>query len=683
MQLISSQAHLADGESSGAAVRGCFATPRRLAGLCAAAVVSWGVLLGGCDKEALQPSAGALSVVPAVLDLGTVRVGEAGEGEIRVTNQGRAPFEVAVLESGPVSVSPAELWLDEGVGAALTVRWRPERAGPFTAALVLEATGRRTEVQVRAVGVEGEDCAFLEEGAPCSAPCLESSTCVGGKCVGAARVCDDGNPCTVDVCDPAMGCTRVEGASSCPPGSGPCMVAVCDFQAGCSEVAVQDGVSCGPSDCTTARVCVSGTCVERAVPEGAPCGEDSPCQEPGICRAGACDQPGPNWFMPLWSRGVGNVEPGVDLRLPLVADESGETIFAVGDFVDAVAATGRKRWRITAGLEIAREAMVVGGHLLLIADESVSARRLTDGQVVWRLDVASQMPGVESGRTQGGPFSVSWVAEADDSALWLAVDDANGGQRLLRVSTESGGIVSTKQLSELTSDPVVDADGTLFVRFGSGSAAAVGELDPETGAPRWNVPAGPDSRLLGTLNGQVLRSGEASEALAHGASAWQAAVRASTTATYPGLTEMAAVTDGKTIWLRTNETDQLSSQKLTGLDFENGEVLWSVPLGLSTQPILTQRGTVLVVTQDLPQPGSTNHCCQTRVREFDRHGRETMHCPLWWWGELVADPVLIDGQLVFAQAGGSIRSYLMPGRREARGTWTNIRGNSQRTRRVH
>ena len=76
--------------------------------------------------------------------------------------------------------------------------------------------------------------------------------------------CDDGNPCTIDVCDPKKGCshTPADAAKVCPT-SGPCIVAKCEVSAGkCTYTARPDGWVCA-SDCN--KQCNRGTCSTAAV----------------------------------------------------------------------------------------------------------------------------------------------------------------------------------------------------------------------------------------------------------------------------------------------------------------------------------------------------------------------------------------------------------------------------------
>ncbi len=103
---------------------------------------------------------------------------------------------------------------------------------------------------------EGGDC---EDGDLCTT----GEVCRGGVCGGGgAVVCDDENACTVDACDPAVGCAPVpvEERAPCPGG-------VCSDGACCAPDC--DGRECGDDGC-------GGTC-------GA-CEDGAECLDGGICR---------------------------------------------------------------------------------------------------------------------------------------------------------------------------------------------------------------------------------------------------------------------------------------------------------------------------------------------------------------------------------------------------------------
>ena len=120
--------------------------------------------------------------------------------------------------------------------------------------------------------------------------CTTLDTCQGGACVGVFPVvCDDGDPCTDDVCDPATGdCLSPPG-----PDGTPCE----DFDA-CTQTdqcvsgvcAGTDPVVCNDGDPCTADACnpVSGACLTPPAPNGTPCTDENACTRSDQCQAGTC-----------------------------------------------------------------------------------------------------------------------------------------------------------------------------------------------------------------------------------------------------------------------------------------------------------------------------------------------------------------------------------------------------------
>ena len=118
--------------------------------------------------------------------------------------------------------------------------------------------------------------------------CTGSDTCKSGSCVGTALSCDDGNACTADACDMASGCTHtgldtgtcdadgnlcttpdsckggtcVAGAAVVCNDNNPCTLDTCAPATGaCSSVPVSDGLACDDgSACTTNDACTAGVC---------------------------------------------------------------------------------------------------------------------------------------------------------------------------------------------------------------------------------------------------------------------------------------------------------------------------------------------------------------------------------------------------------------------------------------
>jgi hypothetical protein len=178
-------------------------------------------------------------------------------------------------------------------------------------------------------------CGPGDDGLRCSdgTACTTGDTCSGGSCVGAPLACDDADPCTVDACDPVLGCTYAEQpdppaclstaqcASSadhtpCVADGDPCTqdgclegacrvglnqivrqcadLDACNGDEFCSPVkgcepgpspVCDDGQLCnGTESCVPATGCTAGT----NAPDGTPCDDSQSCTDTDACAAGAC-----------------------------------------------------------------------------------------------------------------------------------------------------------------------------------------------------------------------------------------------------------------------------------------------------------------------------------------------------------------------------------------------------------
>jgi hypothetical protein len=161
--------------------------------------------------------------------------------------------------------------------------------------------------------------------------CTTGDTCAAGACVGTVLACDDGDPCTTDRCDVALGCVYVEEPrppactsdcvfvadhTPCPGDGDPCT------QDGCLEGACQTGLrqfvrqcddgdrcngdefcspvkgcepdaprACDDGDlCNGVEICVPATGCEATTPEpdGTSCDDGRACTVGDACSAGAC-----------------------------------------------------------------------------------------------------------------------------------------------------------------------------------------------------------------------------------------------------------------------------------------------------------------------------------------------------------------------------------------------------------
>ncbi len=112
----------------------------------------------------------------------------------------------------------------------------------------------------------------------------------GGKCViKPSQTCNDNNPCTDDVCDPAKGCTTVNNTLGCNDGD-PCTTAdKCSGGAcvGGAAVKCDDGRAC------TADTCIKGVgCANAPVADNTTCDDGSGCSTGDRCVAGECKPTG-------------------------------------------------------------------------------------------------------------------------------------------------------------------------------------------------------------------------------------------------------------------------------------------------------------------------------------------------------------------------------------------------------
>ena len=145
--------------------------------------------------------------------------------------------------------------------------------------------------------------------------CTQLDKCQDGQCVGFnPLVCEDGNPCTTNVCDPTVGClSSFANGAACEDGN-PCTVSdtcnqgvcvsggpnTCNDNNPCTDDSCQPNVGCinnsdDTNSCTVSNLgqcrvsrCVAGQCSSLAGPDGIGCtatGSDCP---QGHCGGGTC-----------------------------------------------------------------------------------------------------------------------------------------------------------------------------------------------------------------------------------------------------------------------------------------------------------------------------------------------------------------------------------------------------------
>ncbi|MDP6947392.1 MAG: hypothetical protein QF464_24805, partial [Myxococcota bacterium] len=115
-------------------------------------------------------------------------------------------------------------------------------------------------------------------------PCTLGDHCASGACaVTEMAVCDDGNPCTSDHCDPLSGCESAAVEGPCSDGDACTVGDVCDAGTCVGQAALgcDDGNPCTDDSCDTALGCVH-------VDNDAGCDDDNACTLGDLCVAGAC-----------------------------------------------------------------------------------------------------------------------------------------------------------------------------------------------------------------------------------------------------------------------------------------------------------------------------------------------------------------------------------------------------------
>ena len=132
--------------------------------------------------------------------------------------------------------------------------------------------------------LSGCDAAF--NAAPCNDGdlCTTVDACDAGLCVGAAPLtCNDGNPCTDDACDGDQGCVSTPNAGDC------------NDQNACTTVDVCTGGGClgtTPADCSDGEACTADLCdpaVGCTNPDlTGPCNDGDVCTLVDACVDGAC-----------------------------------------------------------------------------------------------------------------------------------------------------------------------------------------------------------------------------------------------------------------------------------------------------------------------------------------------------------------------------------------------------------
>ena len=113
--------------------------------------------------------------------------------------------------------------------------------------------------------------------------CTETDTCAQGVCLGTTVTCDDENPCTLDGCLPESGCTFEAATLPCDDGD-PCTLS--DL---CEDGACTPGTTI---DCDDQNPCTEDACNGVSgcdhIPNELPCDDQNACTVGDQCQGGVC-----------------------------------------------------------------------------------------------------------------------------------------------------------------------------------------------------------------------------------------------------------------------------------------------------------------------------------------------------------------------------------------------------------
>ena len=128
-------------------------------------------------------------------------------------------------------------------------------------------------------------CDYQWNSEPCDdhSVCTTTDECVFGECQpGPAIVCNDGDPCTNNTCDPILGCQDEPTSGNACDDDDPCT----DNDVCLDGVCESGGqISCpSPTDCRLGYCKPNGSCGVQNAPDGTPCNADGNWE----CDSGTC-----------------------------------------------------------------------------------------------------------------------------------------------------------------------------------------------------------------------------------------------------------------------------------------------------------------------------------------------------------------------------------------------------------
>jgi hypothetical protein len=582
--------------------------------------IAWlGLALASCRDPSLIGARSDVQLTPSPLELPAVYPGQVSQAEVALQNAGTRTLKLRLAPLLPPFFSDALPTEAPPGEVRFIVRFQQDVPGSYSQVLAGEDELGRSltttlQVEVKTIpscptpvacqevhfDVNEARCieSAIADGTGCEAhnACLLDAHCQAGRCLGTAVTCDDGNACTLDVCNAVTGCETVPAAPC--PGDGKCQLGVCDPQTGCGLKPANDGTVCGSTlTCDAADVCIGGSCVVRDPPDNFVCAAASPCQGEGRCQGSTCVQAAATTLKASWTADATTLPTGgvVPELHDFTVEDTGELsvhgffarpVFRPNTATPLLGTTTARRcqqWN---------RRIVCADYPLEEDTGKVSVIDPATGVTVWTYDVTTSRPDFVTATAPGRLFMARMAALGSDrlAALFEGYPAGTPADTQCRVYflvllDASGTMLSAARLQDPFLDVcnhphpfgfTADLSGNLYVAF-SGSNIASAPLEAQ--APTLLMAFGRDG-LFRWKRQEAYAGGEVS--VARGLLFVERGDAAHSTANgerrYPVFAGRAVITAQALIPAPTQ-----TPQALRGLDPASGAERWNtaVPFGLT------------------------------------------------------------------------------------------------------
>lgn len=236
--------------------------------------------------------------LPESLDFGDVYLGDVFSAELVIHSIGTGYLEVLNIQTDHpeinIDFSGQPIRVKPYTELKVAITWTPRQATGLLAYLTIQTNAAdKTVAVVELTGMalpiplcnefickDGkfnratETCEYTNRQGSCEDNniCTLNTICVNGECIGQTRECFDNRDCTIDSCDPAIGCVFATDLAYCDDQD-PCSADICNAQGECEHPTLPNGTSCGLPTCLAFYACLEGTCYEYPFSIGGTCNE--------------------------------------------------------------------------------------------------------------------------------------------------------------------------------------------------------------------------------------------------------------------------------------------------------------------------------------------------------------------------------------------------------------------------